>query len=196
MKILQSKLFIGSLSFLLGVSAILIGQRIFEKPKQSLDVIPKLHSTYKMDSLLDQFYNDDFFGNAHDPFEQMRKMRKRMMKDFDAVENGGGIFDSWYRKRFGGGHAGEVTQREDKDYVYYDIAIKDLNKEKLNVKVENGQISISGQTEKKSQENGDAAFFSSSFHRSFPEPPDVDAKKVQMESSQDKLTLKFPKVHT
>lgn len=196
MKIIQSKLFIGSLSFFLGVCAILLGQKLFQRPKQNLDIVSNLHSTNRMDSLLDQLYDDDFFGSAHDPFEQMRKMRKHMMKDFDAMENGGGLFDSWYRKRFGGGNAGEVTQREDKDYVYYDIAIKDLNKEKLNVKVENGQISIAGQIEKKTQEEGDATFFSSSFHRSFPAPPEVDAKQVQMESSQDKLTLKFPKVHS
>lgn len=196
MKIIHSKLFIGSLSFALGACAILLGQTLFQKPKQNLDTPSKLHSANRMNSLLDQFYGDDFFGNTHDPFERMRKMRNHMMKDFDALEDGGGLFDSWYRKRFGGGNAGEITQREDKDYVYYDIAIKDLNKEKLNVKVENGQISISGQIEKKTQENGDATLFSSSFHRSFPAPSEVDDKKVQMESSQDKLTLKFPKLQS
>lgn len=193
MKIIRSKVFISALFFVLGIGAVLAVQRFLAKPSDKLELATTSHSTKTMDSLFDQFYDDDFFGRTHDPFEQMRKMRKRMMKDFDEIDNGGGMFDSWYRKRFGGGDAGEVTKREDKDFIYYDIAIKDLNKEKLNVKVENGQITISGQVEKKSEENGNGSYFSSSFHRSFPAPPDVDADKVQMESSKDKLILKFPK---
>ncbi len=194
MKIIKSKVFIGALFFVLGIGAVLEAQRFFIKPSDKLELATTSHPAKTMDSLFDQFYDDDFFGRTHDPFEQMRKMRKHMMKDFDNLDQGGGMFDSWYRRRFGGGDAGEVTKREDKDFIYYDIAIKDLNKEKLNVKVENGQITISGQAEKKSEENGNGSYFSSSFHRSFPAPPDVDANKVQMEPSKDKLTLKFPKI--
>lgn len=195
MKLIQSKLFISSVSFVVGIAAVLLGQKYLYRPKQKLEIVPLTQSANKMNSLLDQFYDDDFFGSVHDPFEQMRKMRKRMMKDFNAFENNEGFFDSWYSKRFGGGHAGEVTQREDKDYIYYDLAIKDLNKEKVNVRVENGQISLSGQIEKKTIENGSETFFSSSFHRTFPAPMEVDAKRVQIDSSEDKLTLKFPKTH-
>lgn len=176
MKAFKSKVLIGLVCFVLGVAAALLVQKLNSKPAITLLASNPTHAMKYMDSLFDPFYDDDFFGRSGDPFE-----------------NSGSIFDSWYRKKFGGGDAGEVKKREDKNFIYYDIAIKDLDKEKLKVKVEDGQISISGQTEKKSEENGSGSFYSSSFHRSFPAPPEVDADKFQMEQLKDTLTLKFPK---
>lgn len=193
MKILKSKVLIGLVCFVLGVAAALLIQKLNSKPAITFLASNPPHALKNMDSIFDQFYDDDFFGRSGDPFENMRKMRKQMLQQFDQPEEGGGIFDSWYRKKFGGGDAGEVKKREDKNFIYYDFAIKDLDKEKLKVKVEDGQISISGQTEKKFEENGSGSYYSSSFHRSFPAPPEVDADKFQMEQLKDTLTLKFPK---
>ncbi len=39
--------------------------------------------------------------------------------------------------------------REDADFIYYDVAIKDLVNSKLDIRVESGQITISGTIEKK-----------------------------------------------
>lgn len=147
-----------------------------------------------MGSLLDHFYDDDFFAQNRDPFEQMRKMRKEMMKDFEEVESGGSVFDNWYRNKFGGGDAGEVTKREDSEFIYYDISIKDMNKDNVSVKVKDGQIFISGQVDKKSRDERNASYFSSSFRRAFPVPSEVDESKVQIESFDEKLIIKFPKL--
>jgi HSP20 family molecular chaperone IbpA len=153
----------------------------------------QIASNKPMDPLFDRFFNDDFFGRSRDPFEEMRRMREGMLKQFNQ-EEGGGLFDSWYRKKFGGGNAGDVSQREDDHYLYYDISVEGLKPEKVKVKVENGQLSISGQVEKKSEEAGSGSYFVSSFHRSFPVPPDVESSKVQIDQEKDKLVVKFPKV--
>jgi HSP20 family molecular chaperone IbpA len=189
----QNKIVIGVLCFALGLGAMYGAHVFWLKPKpvlsDSISVGPR-----NMDSLFDQFYNDDFFGRSRDPFEEMRRMRERMLKQFDHPDQGGGLFDSWYRKKLGGGEVGDTTKREDDHFVYYDIAIKGLDQNKVSVKVENGRVQISGQIEKRSQDENAGSFFSSSFHRSFPAPSDVDPNKVQMEQEQDKLVVKFSKV--
>jgi len=176
------------------------GETVAETKEESTPATPRklTFKNSKMKSIFDQFYNDDFFDRSHDPFEEMRKMRERMMKDFEDPQEGLGFFDSWYQGKFGGGSAGEVKKREDEKSVYFDVTIKDVDPKKINIKVENGQIQISGTVEKKVEkksENGDeASYSSSSFHRSFPVPPQVDASKVQIDQQGDKLVLKFPKL--
>lgn len=180
-----------------GAVAVLGYQHFTHKEEPKLAAIdrslglPRKH----IDPFLNDFFNDDFFSRRTDPFEEMRRMRERMTKHFDQDDGGGGgLFDDWWKQRFGGGDSGEIKQREDKNYVYYDLYTKDLNPEKLKVKVEKGQITIDGQIEKKSEEGNNQSFFSSSFHRSFPVPSEVDGNKVKIEQEKDRLVLKFPKM--
>lgn len=165
MKILKSRAFIGFACFLVGALAVLAAQRLTAERQKSLNL------SANIDSVFDEVFNDDFFSRAHDPFEQMRQMRN-----------------------LGGGDVGEIKRREDKDFVYYDVGIKGIDKKNFNFKIADGQISISGQVENKSEDNGTGTYFSSSFHRSFPVPPDVDGKRVQVEQDKDRVTLKFPRV--
>ncbi len=60
-----------------------------------------------------------------------------------------GIFGSWFKKRFGGGEPGDIQTREDEDFVYYDVVIKDLSNKKLDIQVKGRQMMISGTIEKK-----------------------------------------------
>jgi HSP20 family molecular chaperone IbpA len=177
MKILMSKAFVGFVCFLVGAAAVLTAQRFISERQRGLDLAEgklqfKSGAPVNMDSVFDEFYNDDFFNRAHDPFEQMRQMRNLS----------------------GGGDVGEIKRREDKDFVYYDIGIEGIEKKNFNFKIADGQISISGQAERKAEENGTGTYFSSTFHRSFPVPPNVDAKRVQVEQDKDRVTLKFPRV--
>lgn len=187
MKILQSKPILGVSCFIVGVAAVLISQRLLGRQTQPESMAKK------MNPIFDQFYDDDFFNSSHDPFEQMRKMRARMLREFNESDDGFGGFDSWYRGRFGGGNAGEIKKREDDQYAYYDIAIQGLDEKSLNIKVSQGQIRISGEVEKKSEENGGSSYARSNFFRSFPVPPGVDSDQVKIEKSGEKVTLKFPK---
>ena len=109
-----------------------------------------------------------------------------------------GIFDSWFKKKFGGGDPGDIQVREDEDFVYYDVVIKNLSDQKLEIRVEGGQINISGTIEKETGDKGkdgrSRQFSSSTFHRSFPVPNGVDSTKAEMEHDGDKIIIKLPKV--
>jgi HSP20 family molecular chaperone IbpA len=189
---MKSKVLIGIGCFVLGVGVAVVASTGLSLRREAVAPKLRLQSPPQAMRDMDSFFDEAFSG---DPLEQMRKMHERIMKEFDQSAQGGGIFDSWSRGRFGGGDTGEVKRREDKNFVYYDIAIKDVDKDKLKVKVEDGQINISGQKEEKSDSsNGMGSYFASSFHRSLPVPPEADSARVQIEQAGDTLTLKFPRV--
>lgn len=64
-----------------------------------------------------------------------------------------------------GGDAHEITRREDGAFIYYDLDLGD----------------------------GAARYHGSSFHRSFPVPPEVDGRDFKMEQEGRKIIIKFPK---
>ena len=85
MKLVKSPILIGLVCFGLGVGAVLILQKFVLTPKDAHRAASSsaLHALRDVRPLFDQFYNDDFFSSSRDPFEQMRKMRERMMKEFE-----------------------------------------------------------------------------------------------------------------
>lgn len=125
-----------------------------------------------------------------DPFEQMRKMQEQMENQFFGF---GGTMASY------GMH--DVAEREDEGNIYFDIRIDDVNAASINTKVENGYLTITGETESKSgadAKDRDGFFaersFKSTFNRTFPLPENVDQDKMQVTSEKDKIVLKFPKM--
>lgn len=84
----------------------------------------------------------------------------------------------------------ELQTREDDQFVYYEIPLDGAAMENFDVKVEHGQVMISGEVEKRDE----SATFSSSFHRSVPAPSNTDAEKVTIENGENKIVLKFPKL--
>ncbi len=198
---LKYQITIGLLYFALGVTAVIAIQNY--KNTKGHDIYPE-NKLFKRegninDSTLDSFFDDDFFRSNKSPFEEMEKMRERMMKQFESFDEDskGGIFDSWFKRKFGGGEPGEIRQREDNDFVYYDVVIKDLVNQKLDIRVEGGQITVSGTIRKKSSGKGDKGssrqYYNSTFHRSFHVPHEVDETKAQMEQDGEKIIIKLPK---
>jgi HSP20 family molecular chaperone IbpA len=188
---LSSRPAVGVMCFFLGAGA-MFGWDHFRHP--SVNPLSRPVADRDEDFPLAQILNDDGFpSGTGDPFAQMRKMRERMLKSFN--EPGPrGLFGFQSGDKSMVIHSGdEITTREDDKYVYYDIAADGLKPEKLRVKVEDRQVSISGEIEKKSDENNGAVLFRSDFHRSFPAPDEVDAGKMQIEQADGKLVVKFPK---
>lgn len=184
MKFLRSKFFVGLAGFAFGLGTMFVTQRVTRLVSGSTQSVPSLkaQNDSSMEKAIDDFNNNSFFDKSDDPFEQMRRMQGRFLKQFD------------HPMPFSSNDVGEIKRREDEKFVYYEIPIKGLKNEKLNVKVSDGQIHISGQTETKSDDGSSSAFLTSSFHRSFPVPSDVDANKVQLENTSNQLVIKFPKV--
>lgn len=121
---------------------------------------------------------ETFDDQGRDPFQEMEQMQRQMMKNFARIPTAGGAASS-----------GEMNVREDEKYVYYDIDTGSATPTNFNVKVENGQVTVSGTVEEKS----DAAAVSSSFERTFPAPPNTDTRKVEFDNQSGKIILKFPK---
>ena len=182
--IVTHRIFIALVSFLVGAVAFWAYQRAADKNRVSQDQ-SRLTSE---DEFLNDFFNKDFFDRSRDPYEEMRRMRERMLDQFG--DRDGGAFDDWYKGRFGGGDVGEVTQREDKDFLYLEINLNGQTPKNFNVNVENGQVVISGETEDKKP---DGSLISSRFERSFPVPSGVDAEKFKLEQESGKIIIKFPK---
>jgi HSP20 family protein len=198
---LKYQITIGVLCFALGAAVLYAVQSYRSNEKYTVDTNDKLSNQEgSMDKTFDSFFNDDFFRSSKSPFEEMRRMQESMMRQFDQFDSdpGGGMFGSWFKKRFGGGEPGDIQTREDDDFIYYDVVIKDLSNKKLDIKVESGQIMISGTIEKRSDDKGkqgnSSQFYSSTFHRSFPIPYGVDGDRVQMEQEDEKIIIKFPKI--
>jgi HSP20 family molecular chaperone IbpA len=189
-RIIRSRITLASISFVLGASCLFIYQK-YLAPNQKQDELSRLRG---IDPIFDQFYNDSFFSKSLDPFENMRRMREQMEKQIKTPGEGGAIFDSWFEKKFGAGSADEISEREDENFIYYDVKINGLNQEKLTVNVGNGYINISGEVEEKNNANNETKYFRSTFNRSFPVPASVDAIKFQMEQEKDKIIIKFPKI--
>ncbi len=153
-----------------------------------------------MRNQFDSFFNDDFF-NQDDPFEAMRKFRQRMQKDMQGFKSPSFStpFDSWFGNKFGGGTVQDIEKREDENFVYYDIKVKDVKGTTVNTKVENGYLTITGQIESKNSEQDEesgysnSSVFSSTFSRTFPLPANVDEDSMEMESELNKIVIKLPK---
>ncbi|MDR4498192.1 MAG: Hsp20 family protein [Candidatus Scalindua sp.] len=198
---LRYQITIGVLCFVLGAVVLLAIQNYRKSGTNDKDTKDSvLNQEESRDTTLDSLFDDDFFRSNRSPFEEMEKMRERMMNQFGSSGDDlkGGLFDSWFKRRFGGGDPGDIQTREDEDFVYYDVIIKDLSNQKLDIRVEEGQIKISGTIEKKSENNNknesSRQSFSSTFHRSFPVPHGVDDTKVQVEHDGDKIIIKLPKI--
>ncbi|GJQ59273.1 MAG: Hsp20/alpha crystallin family protein [Candidatus Scalindua sp. AMX11] len=198
---LKYQIIIGVLCFALGATVFLAVQNFRNDEKHDINSNDKLFDhTGNMDKTFDSFFNDDFFRSNKSPFEEMERMQESMMRQFGQLgdDPSGGMFGSWFKKRFGGGKPEDIQTREDDDFIYYDVVIKDLSNKKLEIKVEGGQIRISGTTETRSDNKEKDAtsrqFYSSTFHRSFPVPNGVDGDRVQMEQEGEKMIIKFPKI--
>lgn len=198
---LKHQITIGTLCFILGIAVILLIQNYKKPVDQDAGAASGNFSQESgIDSTFDSLFNDDFFRSSKSPFEEMRRMQERMMKQFDSSgdDPGAGLFDSWFKKKFGGGDPGDISMREDEEFIYYDVVVKDLVNSKLDIRVQDGQITISGTIEKKtsSQNNqkNSSRFYSSTFHRSFPVPHGVDDTKAQMEQNGEKIIIKLPKI--
>ncbi|MCB0414719.1 MAG: Hsp20 family protein [Bdellovibrionales bacterium] len=170
------------------------------KSKDERDLFDRIFKQQKqMGKHFDSFFDDDFF-NQDDPFESMKQFREHMMKETKKFgTESASPFDYWFEEKFGGGSINDISKREDDQFVYYDIVIDDLQSTTLDTHVENGYVTITGKIEKKSEnddKNGASqSIFSSTFSRSLPLPSNVDEKKMQMIPEENKVILKFPKVH-
>lgn len=150
------------------------------------------HQEKDLSAFYDNVFDREFFGQERSPFARMEKMRREMDKVFDTQSS----FDNWYGSKFGG-DIGGIKQEEDPRSITYRIDLKGIDKSTLKTEVNQGQITISGESSSlQAEEEGTVEQRSEtfqSFRRSFPVPAGVDERNVKIEAEDDELVIRFPK---
>ena len=182
-------MFIGIISVLLFQS--MTSAHPHDEPKVKEEVTQNQESLFS-----DSFFNDD-------PFQSMQKMRERMLKNFNSFDGGFGdsIFDMKFDRSsmFDGGQKSyTMSSRETDSSLIYEIELESgVEGDSVNVSVENGMVTISGQktTTNKDENNMGQSIFSSSssFSQSFSIPNHVDSENVKITNEDKKIILTFPK---
>ncbi len=161
-------------------------------------------------SMLDNFFNDDFFTNTDEPFKEMEKMHQEMMQRMEKSFKGAfdDSWDTWFNTKFtnngllsDGSRLSEQTE-ETKDAYIYRFTAPDLKGKKLNVKIDDRGITIQGdyvqQTEKTDKEDKVIARQEArrSIYERFSIPEDADVQKAEINNNGNEVTVRLPKKST
>ena len=167
--------------------------------------VPELDTRYPQfdDEFMDDFFSRPFFDHSRDPFSEMERMRNRIdeeLRDLQRPQQGslfGNRFDRWFGDRFGNRSAGNITMREDDDYIYYELNLGDEVDGETDVTVEDGVITISGRTEARTESSRGGTSVESrsaaTFLQKFPLPPGTDPASVHVEDADGTVTIRIGK---
>lgn len=145
----------------------------------------------------DKFF-DDFYSDSFDPFSDMEDIHKRMRERFSN-------FDRYFDNHFKGfkkpdyskSSRTSVSQKEDKDYIYYHLNFKGFDKDDISVKIDGRILSFAAKKmedhrveDKKSRSRSKMG---SNFLYSFSIPENVDLDNPEIVKGESKITVKFKK---
>ncbi len=218
---LSSKIFLIVIFFIAGIAVTLAVQKAslnisasrqventgkdFKGPyfSQFDDLMKKFSNPDQTGHFFDNYFNDDFFNRFNDPFQKMDQFRKKMSEHFkemkksfyhDSFDN---KFKRWFKNRFGGGSASDITTREDDRFVYYELNTGKFSPQNLKIDIKDNRVKITGQTTrtKENKENSDKSFsqYYSSFYRVLPVPGGTKADEAKVDMKNHKIIIKFPK---
>jgi len=145
--------------------------------------------------------HDNGLGDREEERAHHDKMVKSMMKMFDrvAMSDIDTVMDMNLRGGLQGESQLEVRTVSDQDHEYVEVFSDGLDPKAINVKIEEGYVTLSGTIEKKVERKSNGGIstssYVSSFQRSFNVPSGVDESKVTFETQKNKLIIKFKKVN-
>jgi HSP20 family protein len=136
-------------------------------------------------------------GDQWDPFEEMERMREEMDRMFEGAfdnrdGNPGGMFntDISYNADF------DIEEKEDQYIVRIEVA--GIDKNKTDIEINNGFMTVSGEYSSMEEEQNPRGFYSSrsigSFMKTIPLPADADTAKVKTEVKEDIVIVTFPRI--
>lgn len=194
---IMNKKAVQSLIFASGLALGGLGTGLYMKNQ---DQTPELSFPGKdLTTFYDRVFDQDFFRREQSPFEQMEKMRKEMDKFFEStmLDFPKIAFDDWYGSKFGGS-IGEIEQTEDEKYVYFTVDLEGVDKSTVKADVSGGHVTVSGSQGNIQAKEEEGTIQNSesyqTFRRSFPVPGGVDPNKVEIETKETELVIKFPKM--
>lgn len=87
----------------------------------------------------------------------------------------------------------QIYEKEDNNYKYIELVSDGLDKENLNINIENGMVTIKGEIKKSDQRGNSQTQYYSTFQKSFNVPIGVVEEEVSFDSRDNKVIVKFPK---
>lgn len=147
------------------------------------------------------FFDEGFDQEFGDPFQELEKIQRRMNQ----------MFRSTFRRTLPGSGAGaampkslfyepDLDIKESPDAYVIKLDIPGMDKDKINVEVNENFMSVSGERKfEKEEEDDRSGFFQmersfGSFHRTIPLPGDVKSEDVTAQYDKGVLTITLPKV--
>ncbi len=133
-----------------------------------------------------------------DPFQEMQRIRDEMDSMFQGIYGSGGgnspkgMFntDISYNADF------DIEEKEDKYIVRIEVA--GIDKDKINIEINNGFMTVSGERSVTEEEQGPNGYYSSrsigSFFKTIPLPADADTGNVKTEVKDDVVIVTFPRM--
>ena len=140
---------------------------------------------------------DDDSDTLWDPFAEMQRMKKEMDRMFQDVFSQGrghpgkGMFNTnvFYDTDF------DIEEKKDEYIVRLDIS--GMDKEKIDVDINEHSITVSGQYSQETKETSPGATFQSksfgSFLKTVPMPDNADPQSVKTEKQEEFLIIRLPK---
>jgi len=137
---------------------------------------------------------DPMAAAMQDMRREMEAMHQRMQAvfghdDFFAQGAMPGGFGTVFSAPQMGFDAG-LQQGEDDHSVFYKLNTGDQDVSNVNVKVENGYVSINADL----KEQSDNSYAQSSFSQTFPVPPGVNPDSAKVDKQKDAIVIRFDKV--
>ena len=154
------------------------------------------------DDMFDHFFDDDFFSRQADPFAEMERMQKQLDKMIGSQSRGifNDSWNSWFGDRFfGGADDVEFNQKEKNDSYIITLRIPNLKKNKLDIKIDENGVSISGEfSQMAEKKDADGNIISKrevhrTISKNFPISGDADHEKAEVKNNKDKIIITLPK---
>lgn len=140
-------------------------------------------------------------ADSWDPFQEMDQIQDTMNRMFRESFNRGMTTDPFLQSRHTLTYEPDIdVQDEGKEYVIK-VDLPGIDKDKINIKVEGGQLMISGQRETEKEETPNQNYYRmersfGSFMRAIPLPADADSSGMKVDSREGVLTIRLPKTTT
>jgi HSP20 family protein len=145
--------------------------------------------------LNDPFSNSGF--DSYDPFQEMDQIQQMMNRMFRDSFSRGAIGRGMARQNF---YEPALDVEDTKTAYLIRLDLPGIDKDKINVKIQNNLLTVSGERKsekEETQENGNFYRMErnfGSFMRSFPIPADADSNTMTAENKNGVLTIRLPKL--
>ncbi len=135
------------------------------------------------------------FGADWDTFEEMDLMQEEMNRIFKNYFGRSGIDRGAFSSNMSFNYDFDLKENKDGYEIRFDMA--GLDKEKIDIEINEHSITVKGEHSKQDiEESSDRYFSSKSFRRfmkTIPLPMDADTTKIKTEKEGDTLVIRLPK---